>query len=258
MLRTRDYALMLSAVVFLLVGIVTTAITQSGFGVFSGQEAAVFVATNENDTYSAVVEEADMSREDRVTALRKKIAALGNLGTVVVEEAIPTESPVPEASETTTGPVTENRCGNYSSTGVAWNSTGVKLEEVEGARLVYREAKPVNNASSSASSSVPTRQILAQLPVRSIPSASQSCISNIVIGISKNGSLIRNTDVAGYGSFGGDTLVGYALDGFPIYGAADKKTDICGGLMEDGQYRYQISNSRDTIITCYAGSPISL
>jgi hypothetical protein len=79
-----------------------------------------------------------------------------------------------------------------------------------------------------------------------------------VIGISKNGSLIRNTDVAGYGSFGGDTLVGYALDGFPIYGAADKRTDICGGLMEDGQYRYQISNSRDTIITCYVGSPISL
>ena len=109
MLRTRDYALMLSAIVFLLVGIITTAITQGGFGVFSGQEAAVFVATNENDTYSAVVEEADMSREDRVAALRKKITALGNLGTVAVEEAIPTESPVPEASETTTGPVTENR-----------------------------------------------------------------------------------------------------------------------------------------------------
>jgi hypothetical protein len=257
MLRTRDYALMLSAVVFLLVGIVTTAVSQGGFGVFSGQEAAVFVATNENDTYSAVVEEADMSREDRVTALRKKIAALGNLGAVAVEETAPTESPVPEASETTTGPIAENRCSNYSSAAPVWNSAGVKLEEVEGARLVYRETKSAS-ASTSASSSVPTRQTLAQLSVRSIPSASQSCISNIVIGISKNGSLIRNTDVAGYGSFGGDTLVGYALDGFPIYGAADKRTDICGGLMEDGQYRYQISNSRDTIITCYVGSPISL
>lgn len=258
MFRTRDYTLMLSAIVFLLVGIVTTTVSQGGFGVFSGQEAAVFVATNENDTYSAVLEEADMSREDRVTALRKKIAALGNLGAVAVEEAAPTESPVPEAPETTSGHVTENRCGSYSSAGVAWNSAGVKLEEVEGARLVYRETKTVATASSSASSTLPSRQILAQLPVRSIPSASQSCISNIVIGISKNGSLIRNTDVAGYGSFGGDTLVGYALDGFPIYGAADKKTDICGGLMENGQYRYQISSSRETIITCYAGSPISL
>jgi hypothetical protein len=258
MLRTRDYALMLSAMVFLLVGIITTAATQGGFGVFSGQEAAVFVATPEVESYDAVIEEnVELSREERVAALRKKIAALGTLGASAVEEVMAEQSSVPDAPEAAAGPVAENRCSNYSGVVVAWNSAGVRLEEVEGARLVYREAKVVT-ASSSSSSTAPTRQILAQLPVRSIPSASQSCVGNIVIGISKNGSLIRNTDVAGYGSFGGDTLVGYALDGFPIYGAADKKTDICGGLMEDGQYRYQISNSRDTIITCYAGSPISL
>lgn len=249
---------MLTAIVFLLVGIVTTVASKDGFGVFTGQNATVFVATREVESYDAVMEEnVEVSREERVTALRKKIAALGNLGGVTAEEVAP-ESPVPEVTEAAEGPVVENRCSNYNPTGVAWNSAGVILEEVEGARLVYRETKPAVTASSSASSSVPTRQILAQLAVRSIPSAALSCVSNIVIGISKNGSLIKNSDVAAYGSFGGETLVGYGLDGFPIYGAADKKTDICGGLMEDGQYRYQISNSRDTIITCYAGTPVSL
>ncbi len=258
MLRTRDYALMLSAIVFLIVGIITTVVAKGGLGFLPGQEAAVFVSTPEAEQYEAVVPETEtLSRDDRIAALRKKIAALGNLGGSATEEVV-TESPVPEATETAEGPVVENRCSNYSAAGVAWNSAGVRLEEVEGARLVYREVKPAMSASTSASSSLPARQTLAQLPVRSIPSASQSCISNIVIGISKNGSLIRNSDVAGYGSFGGETLVGYALDGFPIYGAADKKTDICGGLMEDGQYRYQISNNRDTIITCYAGNPIAL
>ena len=250
---------MLSAIVFLLVGIITTAATQGGFRVFPGQEAAVFVATEETETYSATVEEQDMSRDDRVTALRKKIAALGNLGAAAAEEVAVEESPVPEASKTAAGPVVENRCNTYTTSSIAWNSAGVRLEEVEGARLVYREAKPpATTASTSVPAPVPTRQILAQLPVRSIPSASQSCVSSSVIGISIYGALIKNSEVAAYGSFGGETLVGYALDGFPIYGAADKETDICGGLIEDGQYRYQISNSRDTIITCYAGNPISL
>lgn len=258
MLRTRDYVLMLSAIVFLLVGIITTAATKGGFGVLKGQDAAVFVATQGAESYSAVVEDsAETSREERVAALRKKIAALGNLGGAATEEVV-VESPVPEADDTVQGPITENRCSNYNATGVAWNSAGVRLEEVEGARLVYREAKPASAASTSATSSVPTRQILAQLSVRSIPSASQSCVSNIIIGVSINGALIKNSEAFAYGSFGGETLVGYALDGFPIYGAADKKTDICGGLIEDGQYRYQISNSRDTIITCYAGTPVSL
>lgn len=258
MLRTRDYALMLSAIVFLLVGIITTAASNGGFGVLKGQEATVFVATEGAESYSAVVEDSvETSREERVAALRKKIAALGNLGGAVSEEVV-IDSPVPEADDTVEGPVAENRCSNYSAAGVVWNSAGVRLEEAEGARLVYREVKPASAASTTATSSVPTRQILAQLPVRSIPSASQSCVSNIIIGISINGALIKNSEAIAYGSFGGETLVGYALDGFPIYGAADKKTDICGGLIEDGQYRYQISNSRDTIITCYAGTPTSL
>jgi hypothetical protein len=232
-----------------------------GLGMFSAQEATVFVATAEPEGYTAsVVNGEEVSRDERIASLRKKIIALGNLGVAAQQEVIP-DSPVPTADETTTGPVVEKRCGDYTAGGVGWNSAGVLLEEVEGARLVYRETKSVamaSTSSSSSSSATIIREILAQLPIRSIPAVSQSCVASDVVGISKNGALIRNTQVAGYGSFGGDILVGYALDGFPIYGATEKRTDICGGLMEDGQYRYQISNTRDTIITCYAGTPITL
>jgi hypothetical protein len=79
-----------------------------------------------------------------------------------------------------------------------------------------------------------------------------------VIGITIGGSLIRNNEVGVYGVFGGDTLVGYALDGFPIYGTSGQKTDICGGGMIGGQYRYMISSSRGTIINCFAGTPVAI
>ncbi|MEY2665646.1 MAG: hypothetical protein RLZZ480_751 [Candidatus Parcubacteria bacterium] len=251
---------MLSAIVFLLVGIVTTIASGKGFGVFGRQDASVFVSTGEQDMQAVIEDSTESAREDRIASLRKKIAALGNLGGVADEQVVVATSSVPTAPAESEGPVKENRCANFTTGGVVWNSAGVKMEEVEGARLVFRETK--NSASSSASSTVTApvtqRQILAQLPVRSAPGSSQSCISSTVIGITKNGALIRNTDVGAYGSFGESVIVGYALDGFPIYGASNKKTDICGGAMEDGQYRYYIANNRDTIITCYAGIPISL
>ena len=37
-----------------------------------------------------------------------------------------------------------------------------------------------------------------------------------------------------------DTLLGYALDGFKIYGYTDQELDECNGRMVDGEYRYHI------------------
>jgi hypothetical protein len=91
-----------------------------------------------------------------------------------------------------------------------------------------------------------------------VPLNSESCVASDVIGIATDGSLIRNNEVGAYGVFGGGTLVGYALDGFPIYGVSEQKADICGGAMVGGQYRYVISSERATIINCFAGAPVAL
>jgi hypothetical protein len=80
-----------------------------------------------------------------------------------------------------------------------------------------------------------------------------------VVGIAQDGSLIRESEMALYGVFGGETLVGYALDGFPIYGSnPGAATDHCGGMMVGGQYRYYLSPERDSVINCFAGVPVTL
>jgi hypothetical protein len=258
MFRTRDYALMLATMVFLLVGIATTVALQGGLPGVGGMAASVFESTPEPTVYEvSVPEKAEPGREARIADLRKKIAALG-----IADEPEPTPvdsaetSPLPEAEEVASEDKGERRCPNYTAAAVAWNPSGLIIEEAEGARLVYRKivGAPLG------SSTVPTitKDVVLQLPVRSVPLSSESCVTSDVIGIATDGSLIRNNEVGAYGVFGAGTLVGYALDGFPIYGTSDQKTDICGGAMVGGQYRYLISGGRETIINCFAGSPVAL
>lgn len=259
MFRTRDYALMLSAIVFLLVGISTTVLTQGGFPGLPGMSASVFSSVEQPESYEVTVaQDEEPAREERIASLRKKIAALGigDEEEVVVEETIPQESPLPEAEEGETAAVAVKECVNYAVATPAWNPRGLIIEEVEGARLVYREK--VAAAVSTSTLPVSTKEIVLQLPVRSVPNANPSCLPTDVIGIAKDGSLIRNNEVGAYGVFGASTLVGYALDGFPIYGSSDAKADVCGGMMVSGQYRYVVSSGRDTIINCFAGVPVSL
>ena len=65
-----------------------------------------------------------------------------------------------------------------------------------------------------------------QLPSRTMPAASPSCIGSDVIGIANDGSLIRNDELSLYGVFGSETRIGYALDGLPIYGITTMRGDI--------------------------------
>ena len=95
--------------------------------------------------------------------------------------------------------------------------------------------------------------------LRTWPSGTTSCLPSDVIGIALDGSLIRNNEAALYTVFGGETLIGYALDGFPIYGMTPLlATDRCGGVQIDGNYRYVLQPDRPGLITCFAGAPITL
>lgn len=256
MFRTRDYALILATITFLLVGITTTVLTKGGLPGMGGMSATVFEASPEVDTYEAVVpEDAPVSREDRIKSLRDKIARLG----LADEEPESTEevaAALPEVSEEEADDITEQKCSYYGLYAGGWNPRGLIIEEAEGARLVYREVEgePVG----SSTLSMMQKEIVLQLPLRSAPMPSSHCIPSDVIGIATDGSLIRNSEVGVYSVFGPGTLVGYALDGFPIYGASNGSSDICGGSTVAGQYRYHINTERDTILACFAGVPASL
>lgn len=259
MFRTRDYAVMLSLIGFLVVAIVFTARGSLPFGLAGSQGAAIFTAGESATAYSAsVAADGGPSREERVAELRKKIAGRDSFfaaaeSTPETPEVVPT---VPEVTDDES--VKENRCGGYVVYSGSWSPAGLKIEEVEGARLVYRSVATPGEDASSTVPVVPQREIVAQLPVRSAPLSSQSCITMDVIGIATDGSLIRNNEISMYKVFGGETLIGYALDGFPLYGSSNEKTDICGGVMKGGQYRYELSDDREVILNCYAGSPISI
>jgi hypothetical protein len=256
MLRTRDYALGLSIMVFLLVGIGVTLLKQ-GYDLRGGLAAAVFVAQpSEAPASASVSEEVEISREERIASLRTKIAALG----VFAQEA----EPIPEVIASTSEPaditvaeVKEVRCGLYKPYSGVWNSRGLIVSEVEGARLVYRETAVM---AASGTSALPTvlKDVLLQLPVKSVPTTGTNCIASDVIGITKHGSLIRNHEIAAYKSYDAAAHIGYALDGFPIYGSSDENTDLCGGVVVAGQYRYYIHPQRETILSCFAGTPASL
>ncbi|HEY0964201.1 MAG TPA: hypothetical protein VGE31_00165 [Candidatus Paceibacterota bacterium] len=258
MFRTRDYAVMVGVIGFLIVAIVVTLKGSISFGLGMKQGAAIFTATGDETTYSAAVaEEQSVSKEDRIAALKKAIASRDT--NITMAETTPNVVPeVPEVPEAPTEEeVKENRCSGYYAYSGVWSPSGLVIEEAEGARLVYRPLTAPPVSASSTVSAAPSREIVAQLPLRSVPLASQSCIGMDVIGIAKDGSLIRNNEISMYRVFGPETLIGYALDGFPIYGLSAAATDICGGAMVGGQYRYQLSD-RETMINCYAGAPISI
>ena len=85
-----------------------------------------------------------------------------------------------------------------------------------------------------------------------------TCLYSDVVGIAQDGSLIRNNEVGLYSVFGSDTLIGYALDGFPIYGKIKESGDKCGGSVVNGQYRYSLSDQREFILNCFSAPPVRM
>ncbi|OGG65821.1 hypothetical protein A3I99_00035 [Candidatus Kaiserbacteria bacterium RIFCSPLOWO2_02_FULL_45_11b] len=252
--RTRDFTLFLLAVAFLVVGI--TATVEEDLSSRSQSAAVVSFATDtEVASYEAVVPPArEVPRASRLAELRAKIADFVFPETPVVEEEVVVE----ETEEVPVVPGSIVLCGNYHTINPAWSPAGLQFEIVEGARLVYRETEKAVVDEFGVSSVMPEREVVAQLPLRGAPQASKSCIPTDVVGIALDGSLIRNNEHTLYRVFGEETLIGYALDGFPIYGLSSRNSDECGGVAMSTGYGYVLSTEREGVLGCFSGAPVSL
>lgn len=257
--RTRDLAVMSATIVSLVAAIVAVLVSGSVPQLFQG--ATAFVATDDSMTASAeLVESPQVSREDRVADLARKVAAylknndIPESPIVAAEVAATTTEETDSETDVAVADQGEMRCVSYGRAGLDWNVRGLTVTESEGILLVYRERATTASSSEFAS----TRDMILELPLRGASQGMKHCVPNDVIGITQGGALIRNSDVGTYGVFGSSMLIGYALDGYPIYGVSSDKTDICGGRMVSGQYRYQLSRDRDTILNCFMGTPASL
>ncbi len=196
----------------------------------------------------------DQLRQDRLVAMREKIS---NSQQLILTASVPEEDTTLEDSEIQTDEEVLLQCGNYQSYTGNWSAAGVTIEEVEGARIVYRSSAQVGGETTEGTLPSSNTEILAQLSIRSTPGTA-TCIPSDVIGIALDGSLIRNNEVGAYGVFGANTTIGYALDGFPIQGVSSESTDRCGGRIAGDQYRYFIDAERATIINCFSGTPVKL
>lgn len=263
MFRTRDFILVFTIVVFLVMAIGVTFWQSAGSAGAPGNQLTLVNSVATQDGAIADVPE-ELSRTDRVAQMKAKIAERGEV--IGAPETLMPDDEQEVATEVTLATTSEallsveQRCALYAAFAGAWPSTEIQFEVVEGSRIVFTEqAAPIStSASTSLIAAVPQRTTYLQLPIRSVPSPAISCVASDVIGVAQDGSLIRNSEVGLYGVFGQDTLIGYALDGFPIYGRSEKSTDSCGGVVEAGQYNYYIAADREVIINCFAAAPAKI
>ncbi len=252
MVRTRDFVLFLLAVAFLLLAIMGTSIWQTWWSLpfVAGflEESGVEV------DYAADVPMPEDNRAGRLETLRAKvIARLGDSQETESEPSPEPTEPTPTPATTTPAAVaTVKTCAGYRTLSIAWTPQQIVAENREGARVYFERGI------ADALSSTTPETIRAVISLRSWPSGSGTCLPTDVIGIATDGSLIRNNELALYTVFGGDSLVGYSLDGLPIYGPSLVATDACGGAIVGGQYRYVLDADRPGLITCFAASPTTI
>jgi hypothetical protein len=256
MIRTRDFLLFLIAVAFLIV--VTTAETARKFFAVDQSDIPIISTpafTNEpKDTVSAeVVTVARIDRRGNIERLREQLATFLTQSPKV-EEVIQPPLPTEEVNSTTTEPVASNGtallCGGYRPYGGVWPTEFLTIEEQEGVRVISQK----NETSVSGSG-----QVIAVLPIRVVGNPFvPTCLSTEVVAVALSGSLIRNNDAKGYLAFPEHILLGYTIDGFPLYGYSSRPTDRCGGAMVDGSYRYYLSVDRETVLDCFVAPPAVL
>lgn len=261
--RTKDFLLLLLTIAFLVVGITST-IKKDLAVVDQAASVGLFNQTNDPDVvYTVVLDEApkEDTKSSRLAALREKIRGFvlpEPEPEITPEEPTPVEEPSVAVKD---GDI--DICTGYSVVTKLWSPAQLNFEVVEGARIVYREGNTsesvIDTMSSGTAPYTPVRDVVLQLPLRTAPLSTKTCIGSDVVGIALDGSLIRNNEHNLYTVFGGDTLVGYALDGFAIYGLADDiTTDVCGGAVVAGEYRYYLSEIRDGVLGCFGGIPVTI
>lgn len=133
----------------------------------------------------------------------------------------------------------------------SWPSTGVSVENREGALVVLLTPEPTTVGTTTVTAPPrPLMQFAVNPPKRTEP----ACLTHGFVGVTPEGRLIHTNDVVLYQDRGSNELIGYAFDGNPIYGPTTEAADSCGGV-DTGVYRYHVSTERDFIIGCFVSEP---
>lgn len=264
MIRTREFVIFLTVVAVLLLGITSVLLSDGGgsnrvLGELSksyvpepkAMSASVIDYTDEN-VDSEAYEQRRQQLRDKVLAYQSKDSDWSEYFVLFAEENIdlPSES---EEVENLPGRGLVRLCDDYQMVASTWPQQ-VSLIEQEGARLLYDKDR------ASTAVAFDPSAVLAQLPLNSLPKNDSYCLPYDLVGVTLDGKIIKNADVAILKSNTANPVqVGYALDGMPIYfSASEQMVDECGGALVGEQYGYVVDPNTSTVLSCFSSRPVSL
>lgn len=204
-----------------------------------------------------------LDRAANVARLREKLAL--DTSTITPEpdtfvEDIPiTETDAPQAPEWTV-----NRClypDDVLPYVAAWPMNRVRIAVEGGYRLAYSEevvatdSLPVGSSTATSQPSETIRTIYLSMPLAPAALPVPSCVPSEVVGVTPSGILLLNSNADIWQNVASESLIGYARDGYPIYGRYDGEVDECGGYTASTGYRYSIGSARPFMIGCFKATP---
>lgn len=260
MFRTREWVMFVSGCAFVLGAIMVT-------GWSEVEPTAAIIPTASFATHTAVEEQQatvvladDPSPSDALAAMREKVAVYRTTNNTNSDRFTVATSVSAVAGDATSsvadtpGSSPVQYCSPDATEYTDTWPRDAAVAEREGIRVVY----VANEGAATGTVRLP-ETLLLQLPAPGRPGVTQRCLPNEVVGVAQDGSLIRNQEVGIYQIFSADTVVGYALDGFPIYGTNDSiDVDVCGGAMGPEGYGYVLQSERESIVQCFRGQPAQL
>lgn len=272
MIRSRDLVIFVVVVLFLCVGILLTHLKATYFPLFLGSPIVFSQDPNATTTFTAVSNTAEVDREANIDRLKKALALGGEI--LSVSPSVEDDSvEIPQGSNETDSLVVESgttviSCGEGDDVLALmplWPRSGVSIALKDGMRVIVHteeiELPSVVATTSSSTTTLVQKEVVPKtlLTMAMYPKvqATSSCVPSTIIGITSQGSLLSNSDASFYTNTASDVLIGYARDGFPVYGVYGGEVDTCGGYMHPEGYRYTISKDRNFILGCFVGVPSS-
>ncbi len=264
MIRTRDAVLFVLCLIVLLLAILVTVLNDRSRGISLNLDPRTVPEATEGG--AEIVTTTALDRAANLARLREKLA-LDTSAVVAdpdtfVEDVPPEETDVPMEEDV---PQAAKRClypDDVLPRVASWPVGKVKVAIIGNERVAYTEETILVAAASTTDADVAEvpeviRTELLALPINPISLPAASCVPSDVIGMTPSGTLLFNNDARIWQNVGSDTLIGYARDGYPIYGRYEGETDACGGYQSGSGYRYSIAADRSYIVGCFIATPQS-
>lgn len=204
-----------------------------------------------------------LDRAANLAHLREKLArdtsTITPLPETFVEDIPITETDAPQAPEWIV-----NRClypDDVLPHVAAWPMNRVRVAVEDGYRLAYSEEvvatnlQPVGSSTAVSQPAETVRTTYLSLPLAPAALPVPSCVPSEVVGVTPSGILLLNSDADIWQNVASESLIGYARDGYPIYGRYDGEVDECGGYTASTGYRYSIGSARSFMIGCFKATP---